>query len=897
MLVVLSELAQRFNELTGHPPLRWQTRLLQRMLNGELPELCDLPTGLGKTAVIVIWLLALYGQLASGKQVMLPRRLIYIVNRRTVVDQATNIVLKVKERIQRADTPMTRALRDVLGDLAVSTLRGELADNEEWKADPSRPAIIIGTVDMIGSKLLFRGYGDSYRLRAHHAGLLGQDALIIHDEAHLTPAFGELLFSIRQQQRRCGDLRPIHVMELSATALRSSVQANFNLTDEDLEDEFVARRLRAGKHLRLHAVKDKDGVVEKILDLALRHKSNPCKAIIFVESPEEVTRIAKDLKKKLGSEGFVSVLTGTLRGHERDKLLTEDPVVRALLDPAQKVDKAMYLVANAAGEVGVDFDADHMVGELTTLDRLIQRLGRVNRSGRPGYVANIDIVYSEDVAKEQSAAGQGAETGDDEQTGKGAKKGSSPLQSTLEVLQRHAQSQGYVDVSPKELRAILDAAPREAFSPQPRMVPITDLVLDSLTLTSLEKLPYRPDIADYLHGIAPDPPETHVIFRVEVPYLTELSPEQVGEWFDALPVRSPERLRDTTERIRKQLIKIAKRLKGRKCVLISADGDIEIVELSEQIQEQALRYATIVLPAEAGGLTPEGLLDGDDETPVQDLAERDGQNRRFLLERIAEGDEVPTWIARSLIDGQVFELDGASPRPAAGQLARQLGLTVTQLLELGDPAEEGEATDLPSRCLLLLSNAKGKSGLPREEAGDLDPPTIEEHSDLVTAWVRRFAERLQLDPVLGDALAMAAHWHDSGKDRDVWQRAIFNNDSTKRFAKSGPRGMKSERLGGYRHEFGSLLDAVRDSALTSHPEADLILHLIAAHHGWARPHFRANAMDYERYRDEDNAQTAFETLRRFERLQRRCGRWGLAWLESLLRSADALASRSVKPAE
>ena len=889
MLAVLSMLDKAFEELTGYPPLRWQIRLLQHMLEGKLPELCDLPTGLGKTSVIIVWLLALYSQLASGKQVTLPRRLIYIVNRRTVVDQATNIVLRVKERIQQANTPITQSLRNVLGEVAVSTLRGELADNEEWKADPSRPAIIIGTVDMVGSKLLFRGYGDSYRLRPHHAGLLGQDALIIHDEAHLTPAFGELLFNIRQQQRRCGDPRPIHVMELSATALRSSTQVSFSLVDEDLEDEFVARRLNAGKRLRLHAAKDKDGVAEKIVDLALQHKGNPCKVIIFVESPEQVTRIAKDLKKKLGSKGSVSVLTGTLRGYERDKLLREDPVIRALLDPAQRVSETMYLVTNAAGEVGVDFDADHMVGELPTLDRLVQQLGRVNRSGHVGRVANVDIVYSEDAAREQSATSQEANARDNKRAG----KGDTPIQSTLEVLKHLAELQGYVDVSPQALRAILDdPRSREAFAPRPRTVPMTDIILDSLTLTSLDRLPGQPDIADYLHGIVPDPPETYVVFRAEVSYLAKLSSEQVGEWFDAFPIRAQERLRDTTERVRRQLDRIAERWNV-DCVVISANGDVQIGKLSDQIiEEQALRYATVVLPADAGGLSAEGLLDGDEESPVRDVAENDGQYRRFLLERAPQAS---AWIAESLVDGQKFNVDGASPRQAASRLAGTLKLTVAQLLELDELLEEGEAPDMPTRCLLLLVNARGTTGLPREETGDQHPPTIEEHSEQVVAWVRHFAKRLSLEPVLEDALTVAGRWHDSGKGRDVWQRAIFNNDPTKCFAKPGPQGMRSDRLGGYRHEFGSLLDAAQ--ALEAYPEADLVLHLIAAHHGWARPHFRDSAMDYERYGEDDNTKAAFETLQRFERLQCRFGRWGLAWLESLLRCADVLASKGVKPTE
>ena len=76
---------------------------------------------------------------------------------------------------------------------------------------------------------------------------------------------------------------------------------------------------------------------------------------------------------------------------------------------------------------------------------------------------------------------------------------------------------------------------------------------------------------------------------------------------------------------------------------------------------------------------------------------------------------------------------------------------------------------------------------------------------------------------------------------------------------------------------------------------DVVLHLIAAHHGYARPSFPPQAYDHERYNTEQNEQAAYDVLRRFARLQRRYGRWGLAYLESLLRAADW--SASAKPTE
>jgi len=192
------EFAQQFKTLTGHEPFPWQANLYRCFAQGDVPEVCDIPTGLGKTSVIPIWAIAL------ANSIVVPRRLVYVINRRTVVDQATEEAIRLRERV-----PFP---------LAISTLRGEMADNEEWSTDPARPAIIVGTIDMVGSRLLFSGYGDGYKRRPHHAGLIGQDSLIVHDEAHLTPAFSALLRAIAGEERKDGEPRPIRVMELSATS-------------------------------------------------------------------------------------------------------------------------------------------------------------------------------------------------------------------------------------------------------------------------------------------------------------------------------------------------------------------------------------------------------------------------------------------------------------------------------------------------------------------------------------------------------------------------------------------------------------------------------------------------------------------------------------------------------
>jgi CRISPR-associated endonuclease/helicase Cas3 len=58
-----------------------------------------------------------------------------------------------------------------------------------WIERPDRHAITTGTVDQVGSRLLFRGYGVGDRLRPIDAAMVGTDSLIVIDEAHLSDPF------------------------------------------------------------------------------------------------------------------------------------------------------------------------------------------------------------------------------------------------------------------------------------------------------------------------------------------------------------------------------------------------------------------------------------------------------------------------------------------------------------------------------------------------------------------------------------------------------------------------------------------------------------------------------------------------------------------------------------
>jgi CRISPR-associated endonuclease/helicase Cas3 len=149
-----------FTALTGHKPFPWQGRLYECFCRGEIPAVCYIPTGLGKTSVVAVWLLALAGRRPG---VQMPKRLVYVVNRRTIVDQSTEVVVALQARLREAEHDSSSLLNGTakvlktlcavgISDgeiLSVSTLRGALADNLQWRFDPMRPSVMIGTVVLL----------------------------------------------------------------------------------------------------------------------------------------------------------------------------------------------------------------------------------------------------------------------------------------------------------------------------------------------------------------------------------------------------------------------------------------------------------------------------------------------------------------------------------------------------------------------------------------------------------------------------------------------------------------------------------------------------------------------------------------------------------------------------
>jgi len=948
-----------FQALTGHAPMPWQQRLYDRFISappGEnIPARACIPTGLGKTSVIAIWLIALAHH--SDK---MPRRMVYVVNRRTVVDQTTTEVEKL--RLKLLDPRKHAAKReyaenleflkesiarlcgmDTTVSLAISTLRGQFADNQEWSADPSRPAVICGTVDMIGSRLLFEGYRIGFRSRALHAGFLGQDALLVHDEAHLEPAFQKLIEAIQREQNgereRSSDVPwpGLRIMALSATARANVEETNrenrhsFGLTDQewqspdDIPDpptepiHHVWRRLKASKSLRLHEVADEKKLADEIAKLALEHKAGDDTVLVFVRTVDNVSKVIEKLRAETTGvqADCVQQLTGTMRGLERDQLVSDPVFIRFRPESDRPNDVApakgaVYLVCTSAGEVGVNLSADHMVCDLSTYDSTAQRLGRVNRFGDRNDT-RVDVVHPREFSE---------------------KKPDPQREATLALLKRLPQIEtGVHDASPKALGELPAAECLESFAPEPAILPATDILFDAWALTTIRgAMPGRPPVAPYLHGVAEwDPPRTSVAWREEVELITPDMIDREGEDFPAelladYPLKPHELLSDRTDRVYGSLTTLVAEpkasVKGEKrqvalersrtnakanVWLIDDRGSIAVITLENLLDDDKKRVldrlanSIVLLPPSVGGLSSSGLLDGalkKSNDVDYDVADRwldeDGKPRRT---RHRSNEKAPT--------------DGPE------------GVTWIRTVDTNPGADESQPQDEESDVDAEAEATAAGNETPHDrfwhwfvrphDAGDAAraskaPVALDDHTRDVVERATRIVKDLNLPNDLKRAVLLAAELHDTGKKREMWQRSIGNPEPADWHAKSGKPGTAfRDGEGGrkwlpgfrhpYRHEFGSLLDALdrrqeyrAKFEVMTEEMRDVALHLVAAHHGYARPHFPVEATTDPDHAQSDCDDAAVEAMRRYARLQRRYGRWGLAYLESLLRAADWAAS-------
>ncbi|MEZ5402736.1 MAG: type I-U CRISPR-associated helicase/endonuclease Cas3 [Bryobacteraceae bacterium] len=830
----------------GNRPFPWQTALLDLFLNEKIPAALDIPTGLGKTAVMAIWLVA------GARRATIPRRLVYVVDRRAVVDQATEFA----ERLA-SNAELLRELN--LDKLPISTLRGQHVDNREWLADPTRPAIIVGTVDMIGSRLLFEGYGVSRKMRPYHAGLMAVDALVVLDEAHLVPPFEHLVSTVQDQSdlRSAGEADPIPAFRcLSLSATGRDKGDSFRLTPGDFEPGAVTRkRLDAVKRLTIEgSAATPDNLMDRVWTLSGEAQS-PGRYLVFCHKRDNAENAAGLLRKK-GVEPIL--LVGARRVHERERDAEQLKNSGFLANSTPNPNASVFLIATSAGEVGVDLDADHMVCDLVAWERMVQRLGRVNRRGERTDTQVIVLTGPRPEKEEDAAARENQFRA---------------LQSLPHVDDSYDASPGAIlrlkDEAGPDLKDLLGAAS----TLEPLRPALTRPLLDAWSMTSLREHTGRPKIQPWLRGWVEEDPQTNVIWRKYLPKRDETA------FFEAVAPHLDEKLETETYRVVDWLMDRAKAadksIEGRVAISLDSSGDVSRYWTLDRLRPadsksrtrlkddlfRDLAGATLIVDASLGGLALDGLLNDkhDEEPPTAD-----GPNRWETVPfRVRVETDPDTESSDSgWIETTRFEWD----RDAEGEVAEWL---IVEKQPLTSTTEDGRAT---SRQVQLLNN----------------------HQDLAKDKATAIATALRLEAPYAEMLAAAAALHDEGKRSPRWQRAFrapLNGDGP--YAKTkGP--INQALLGGYRHELASMRTAAAHPTIAALPQdlRDLALHLIAAHHGGARPTIGTDGFD-------DLPPSSLEGLARevalrYIRLQRRWGPWGLAWWESLLRAADQQASRELE---
>ena len=205
-----------YRAINRRPPFPWQARLAAEVAQtDQWPDEIGVPTGLGKTGCldIAVWWLASQG-LREPRLRTAPTRIWWVVNRRLLVDAtweharfiSNALADPASQGITGASAAVVTAVADSLCGLStdedrrkpleVVALRGGLGAGRP--VDPSKPTVVLSTLPMYGSRLLFRGYGSTRSMRPIDAALAGTDSLVLLDEAHLAPHLRALLPAVRE---------------------------------------------------------------------------------------------------------------------------------------------------------------------------------------------------------------------------------------------------------------------------------------------------------------------------------------------------------------------------------------------------------------------------------------------------------------------------------------------------------------------------------------------------------------------------------------------------------------------------------------------------------------------------------------------------------------------------
>lgn len=952
----ISEFAAFFEAVHKVPPFPWQERLAKEVVaTGRWPDALDLPTGSGKTAALDIAVFQLALDVTSGVDRRAPVRLAFVVDRRLVVDDA----YERGNRLARAladekEVDVVRRVASRLSLLAESSarplhvvrLRGGMPKEPDWVRTPTQPTIVVSTVDQVGSRVFFRGYGVSDQMKPIHAGLLGVDTLFLLDEAHLSQPFVETLRAAKAMRGQSSDSSikgRSHVVTLSATPLAAGT---FHLDGADRADERLQKRLAASKPAALEKIAgsaDSGAYVKAIAARAFEMSRDGGGAAAVVGVVVNRVRRARQvfetlsLRVKQGSSDAtvgpdaasrVILLTGRCRDLDRADLLNSAlPAMRATRGFHSSVQR-LFVVATQCVEAGADLDFDALVTELAPLDSLRQRFGRLNRMGRyPS--APAAIVASADQLRARAS---------DPVYGDSLRETWTLLEASATKVKGERLT---IDMGIDGTAAWMPPAAKLApyLAPRKQAPVLLPTYFDAWTQTS--PVPENEaEIALFLHGPDSGPADVEIVWRAD------LDEGNAAEWEERVVVCPPSALEALSIPV----------WEARAWLQNAATADIVDLEGAGPTGDEsyvversalALRWngfgrrnelitATnlqpgdrIIVPASRKGCDEWGWNPASTK-PVSDRGTESNSKQRGLdILRLSSELEFPDGSIQDIerlrerLREQVDELSGHPDR----SIATILNESGAYPARWRDWAREGgalivvrsERSEHEGLVLALQRRAKARADddATTEDDDSVKAPRgrsilLSAHSKGVGDWAAELARKAGLHDAMVADLGLAGFLHDAGKAHPQFRSWLYGGDpllgeSAPPLAKSGrklDRGARS-RSGlpeGARHEAASLRYALAHPSFAQAHDPELVLWLIGTHHGYGRPFFppvawppRGDVFSADLGDGSGNVSSRPEPevqdigsgwIESFQRLKDRYGPWGVAWLEAVLRLAD-----------
>lgn len=359
-----SDFVEFFRSATGRGPYAYQRALGEAAVP---PAVLNVHTGAGKTqALIVSWLYARRVRKTG------PRRLVYALPMRALVEQTADVARHVRERLALDDD-----------ELAISTLMGgvDSAGRSSWRNWPERDQILIGTIDMLLSRALNRGYAESRFAWPVAFGLLNNDCRWVFDEVQLMGSARATSAQLDGLRVALGTALPCETIWASATVDRTALEtvdrpelgSVMTLPDEDRAGALYDR-LHARKTLeRLDLTQEGVGApAAAIARATIERHLRGALTLIVVNTVDLARSVYRELDRQ-GEGANVVLLHSRFRPPERREHMDS-----ALDRPG---DTGTIVVATQVVEAGVDLSAHLLVTETAPFSSIIQRLGRCNRAG------------------------------------------------------------------------------------------------------------------------------------------------------------------------------------------------------------------------------------------------------------------------------------------------------------------------------------------------------------------------------------------------------------------------------------------------------------------------------------------------------------------------------------